>query len=252
MFDPVQAVLIGLALALGAAMQGAIGFAFGLVSIPLLVWSGVSMPRAVAMVLAMVMVQTTGNLWKLRAHLDFHGGWAMTVYRVVSMAVGVYLMAWLVGLGPDRVKQAIGGLIGLALLAQWIGRVTPRKRVHSVWTPIVGLSSGLMSGTVGMGGPPLVMWVMAHDWSTERARCFLWLCFLILMPVQLALMVWKFGGEAAWGMPIGLAYTPVVILASMGGAAVGSRLNRKRLRVAAYGVLAVIAGVSIAAPLWRA
>ena len=33
--------------------------------------------------------------------------------------------------------------------------------------------SGVLAGLCGMGGPPLVLWAMAHDWPTQRIRGFL-------------------------------------------------------------------------------
>jgi len=248
MIDPVQAIWIGVALCLGAMTQGAIGFASGMLSIPIMVWAGVPLPQAIVVLLVMVVVQTSWNLWRLREHIRLAETLPMVGFRLASLYAGILSLAWLVSLGQDRVKQAIGLAIGLALVVQWVGRVKPKERLAPAWTPAAGLASGWMAGAVGMGGPPLVLWVMAHDWSTQRARCFLWVNFLAVMPVQIALMCWAFPADSVVALPIGLAYTPAVIGASVLGAWLGSKLSRQRLRAVAYAVLGLIALASIAGP----
>jgi hypothetical protein len=34
-----------------------------------------------------------------------------------------------------------------------------------------------LAGICGMGGPPLVLWAMAHDWPADKVRAFLFACF---------------------------------------------------------------------------
>ena len=49
---------------------------------------------------------------------------------------------------------------------------------------LAGACGGLLGGLAGVPGPPLVMWVMAHDWSADVTRAFLFASFMCLVPVE--------------------------------------------------------------------
>ncbi|MBB6429643.1 sulfite exporter TauE/SafE family protein [Algisphaera agarilytica] len=239
------------ALALGAFVQGAAGFGFGLVSVPLLIWAGLDLHQAVAVLGTTVLTQTAAGSWKFRKHIVWRDMPGMMVGRMIGVPIGLVIMAWLTAGGVELMKQGVGVvLLGVVALTALL-RPKPRERVSKKWVPAVSLSSGVLSGTTGMGGPPLVLWVVSHDWSTQRTRAFLWVLFLQLMPVQLGLMLWKFGGELWWAIAGGLVMTPVVVFMGNCGAKVGSRWSRQTLRRVTLGMLVVLAVVSIASPWLR-
>lgn len=92
-----------------------------------------------------------------------------------------------------------------------------------------------------MGGPPLVLWVMAHDWTAERTRAFLFASFMSLVPVQLALLYWTFGKDVVYGIAVGAALSPVVFLGSLFGLRVGALIPKPLLRRLAFFLLVAIA-----------
>ena len=100
------------------------------------------------------------------------------------MPVGVALMYAIFQLDVARTKQVVGVVLLIVLGLQTCCKVQPRPHIHWAWTVVAGSLSGLMAGLLGMGGPPLVLWLMAHDWPSLRQRTFLWLSFLLLVPFQ--------------------------------------------------------------------
>ena len=92
-----------------------------------------------------------------------------------------------------------------------------------------------------MGGPPLVLWVMAHDWTTEKTRGFLFASFMCLVPVQLALLYLSFGQDSLRGALMGLALSPAVLAGSLAGLRVGGRFSKLLLRRLAFALLMAIA-----------
>lgn len=159
------------------------------------------------------------------------------------------MLGVLVELGTARVKQVVGVILLLALGMQWLLKIKPRQHIGVGWTLIAGAASGLTAGLVGMGGPPVVLWVMAHDWPAKKSRAFLWATFMMLIPFNLVLLVIKFG-SGMWGSClIGLCLSPLVVLGSELGQRVGELMNRHRLRSAALLLLLVLALVSILGPL---
>ncbi|MEM1107623.1 MAG: sulfite exporter TauE/SafE family protein [Planctomycetota bacterium] len=236
------------ALLLGAFVQGAVGFAYGLIATPLLLWAGLPLPEAVGAVGGAGLVQTATGCWKFRRHIVWRDLPGLAAGRTLGLPFGILVMAWLTAGGAVLMKQGVGFVVlGTVLLISLL-RPKPRSRVSRRWVAPVGLSSGVMSGVTGIGGPPLVLWVVAHDWSTKRGRVFLWVLFLQLMPIQLALMWWKFGGNVGWAIGLGWAMAPGVIWATTLGAKLGSRWSRERMRRVILGVLVVLALASIASP----
>ncbi len=101
-----------------------------------------------------------------------------------------------------------------------------------------------------MGGPPLVLWVMAHDWTAERTRAFLFASFMGLVPVQLTLLYWTFGKDVVYGMAVGAALSPVVLLGSLLGLRVGARFSKPLLHRLAFLLLVAIALNAMFPQIW--
>lgn len=241
-------MLAGLVVVSGAAIQGAVGFGFGLYAIPLLLWAGLPLQSAIATSLTATIVQTAYNCYAHREHLDFAATLPHFIPRLITMPLGVWAIAPLVGGGQALVKQVVGGFVLLALVVQWALKVKPRERLWWGWAPIAGSLSGFVGGLVGMGGPPLVIWTMAHDWPAVRARAFLWLNILEMSPLVLALLLLRYPGDTWAGAAVGGAMCPLAILGGALGARAGAKLSRHRLRTAAFALLLVIAISAIVEP----
>lgn len=237
-----------LILTLGATVQGAIGFGMGLFSIPLLVWIGLALPQAIGTTLPIVFLQTCFNCWQHRSDLPWREIWPMFLLRIVGLPAGVFLLYRIAEFDVTTAKQIIGGFLLVALAVQWRVHPRPRSHVHCAWTAIAGFLSGLCAGMVGMGGPAITLWVLAHDWPPIRQRTFLWLSFLLIMPLHVTLLISRFGSPLATAMATACALAPLTLIGAWFGANLGGRLDRKKLRLAMLGLLIVIAISSIASP----
>ena len=243
-----QIVFAVLGVVLGAFVQGAAGFAYGMIAIPVLLWAGLSLPQSVGLVCTTVIVQTAAGVWRFRRHVVWRDLPGVAAGRYLGLPVGLLIMAALDGAGRGVMKQVVGAvLLGIITLTVAF-RPEPRERVAAKWSVPVGFGSGLLSGTTGMGGPPVVLWMIAHDWSTQRGRAWLWSLFLAMLPVQVALMAWGFGRPVVEAILGGLVLTPLVLLSSHVGGTVGSGWSRPAARRVVLGLLVVLAAVSIVGP----
>ena len=247
-----QLLIIAVILMFGIAVQAAVGFGAGLFAVPLLVWLGVPLPTSVGLLLALVIVQTGTACWRHRDQLPWRAVLPMSISRGVGLPVGVMLMYLIAEMDPNRTKQVVGAVVLVALALQIGFRVKPKPQIHGGWTLLAGSLSGLMAGMIGMGGAPLVLWMMAHDWPATRQRVFLWLTFLLLIPIQACLLVLTFGQPLILALLLGLAMTPFGLVGAWLGGHVGRRLSRARLRVAMTWILVAIALQSIVGPLLSA
>jgi len=213
----------------------------GLFSIPVLVWAGVALPQAIGLMIPTVICQTSLNAWQHRDSLPFRDVIPIFICRSIFLPLGILLLAEVASLDLARSKQILGAVLLVVVLAIWLIRPRPRKRVGWGWTILAGSISGLFAGTVGMGGPPVSLWVMAHDWPASRQRAFLWVTFLAVMPLHGVLLIWKFGEPMVQAMGLALLLVPFTMIGAWVGGRLGARLNRERLRTVMLLLLLLIA-----------
>jgi uncharacterized membrane protein YfcA len=122
--------------------------------------------------------------------------------------------------------------------------------MHWGWGGVAFLGSGFLAGICGMGGPPLVLWAVAHDWPTQRIRGFLCATFATSIPIQIVLLAVTFGMPILWYVAVGIALLPLVYAGSAVGLPVGNRFASPALRRVAFAVL-FATGVSALIPVLR-
>lgn len=238
---PEKLILAAVCLAFGSLVQSVIGFGMGVVAIPLLVWGGFSLPEAIGMVLPNVLLQTTMNCWQNRRHLPWADVGVMFVLRVISIPIGILVLRYLSDSAEHLTRQVLGiGVIGM-LIMQRLALRAPIQFSGRMGTLAAGSASGFFAGLIGMGGPPLVIWVLGRHWSPDRQRSFLWLNFLLIVPLQILLMWGAFGSQLATAMLTGVTLSPLVLVIAWWGARLGNSLSKERLRVMMQVFLLIIA-----------
>jgi uncharacterized membrane protein YfcA len=240
--------VVSLVLFASSIVQGAVGFAAGLFGIPLLMLSGVSMPDAVAMSLIAAAPQNIIPAWQLRREIDFRGALRPMLIRFAFLPLGVYALS-LVGQERKDIASQLVGCIVLAIVAvQWLWHSHPQPRLHLVWEWLAFSLGGFLLGFCGMGGPPMVLWVLAHDWSMNRARAFLFFIFAAGLPMQALFMWLRFGTEVVDAMLLSAAALPAVLIGLWLGLQLSRLFPDRALRRLSVAMLVLIAISAIAAP----
>jgi len=243
-------LLIALCVCSGAVVQAMIGFGGGLVAIPLLLWAGLDLPDALGVMTASVSMQLTFKVARYWAEIDWPVIWPMARARAVGYVPGLVVLSILAESSQSFIKQVIGGVVLIALIMQLMARITPRDRVAAGWTWLAGTTSGFSAGCVGIGGPPVVLWVMAHNWPPKKARLYLWTTFWVLMPLGMVPMLFMFDTKRMLiHMGIGAAMTPLVLLGTSVGLFVGHRIPARQLRWSMIALLVVLGVWSILGPM---
>ncbi|MEP4680528.1 MAG: sulfite exporter TauE/SafE family protein, partial [Rhodopirellula bahusiensis] len=117
-----------------------------------------------------------------------------------------------------------------------------------IWSYLVFPLSGFLQGLVGMGGPPMVLWVQAHDWDTRRMRGFLFSMYLISLAPGIAILVWFFGSRVIPPALIATAAIPILLMVTWVGLKVGTALGTQRLRRITMALLLLMGLAGLAAP----
>lgn len=230
--------LSGVVLFCASILQSSVGFGFGMLTVPLLLRLGLSLPEAVAMALSAVVIQGLTGLAKLHKDVPWKPTLTAALFRTASIPLGILGLQAIGSASQARVKQFVGVAI-LLLVAVRLLWTVPEKVPHRWWQLPSFLCSGFLVGLIGMGGPPLVLWVTAQRWEPRATRSFLIAVFLFTLPPNLWLLAQA--QPETWPMMVrGTLFGPIVIAGSLLGVWLGDKLDKDQLTKLAYGILALL------------
>ncbi len=236
---PLPAVAFALAAVFLAGMtSGLTGFGLALVATPLLIL--VLPPKVVVPLLALH--GTLNNaliLYESRKWVDLRRIWPLMLAGIAGVPLGAYLLVvWDV----NTLKAFIGTAVALAALAFLLGFRRQFRRERLAALPI-GLVSGLLNGSVGMAGPPVILFFANQGVEKRAFRGNLAAYFVALSVVTVP-------AYAVGGLVTGqvLAYAALLLPVQALGLFAGTRLvNRvdealfRRVALAVVGVAGLLA-----------
>lgn len=246
-----QLVLVGGVLFLASVLQGSVGFAFSLFATPLLSWTGLSLSNIVALVSVSIFVQVFIATLQLRRQVQWRLAIPAAAVRILAIPAGIALLLAIDTLGRVQARQILGSMLLIILLTQFFWKVTPREKLHVGWGVLAFISSGVMQGVAAMGGPPVVLWVLAHRWTGPQIRAFPLALMLLTSPFQLTLLFVSAPQDLTSTFLMGFAFAPVVALGAAGGVWLGNLIEKELLKKLVIAILFITAIVSIAAPLFN-
>lgn len=235
-------------LCFGIFVQAAAGFAAGLLIVPALLWSGYSIPAAQSALLVATIPQNIWGVWALRESISVRRLIWPGISRTAFLPVGLWVLWNMETLSPETVRQIVGGVVLIVTLAIMFFQPLPRPSISPWWGVLAFPLSGFLQGVVGMGGPAMVFWIQAHDWSPRQMRGFLFAMYLISIVPAMVLLYVVFGDQIVRPGLIAAATTPALLVVTYLGMRVGDWLGQTRLRVATFALLLLMGLSGLAAP----
>jgi uncharacterized membrane protein YfcA len=245
-----QTALSLLILALAAFIQSTVGFAAALFGLPLLIWAGNDLVEAQIMVITAMMPQNMLAVWKLRKSIDYREVALPALIRVAALPIGVAGLALVMTWSATGINQLVGATILFAVVLQSLVGIEWKSAQQPHWLIITFGGSGILQGLSGMSGPPMVLWVHGQRYKVDRARAFLFAMYISNFLPQMLLLWWRFGRVVWETALIALLSLPLVLLSSMLGIRLGTKLGDGWVRPITYAVLVALAVRSLLAPLW--
>ena len=229
---------VGVAVATAGFVQSAIGFGFAGIALAILSFF-VEMHLANLIVSLSALLPLALSLVHYRSMVEWPDLGAALLGAGLAMGPGVLIFRWA---PADLLVRGTGVVILLIALDGLRRQPTeslegqPARRGISF---LVGVASGMLSGSVGIGGPPIAAYVVRQPWSARRMKGFL-VGFLFLVAIIKAsaltvagLMTWSIAGVAALVAPMACAGTVL-------GVRVSRRWPQARFRRIALCLLAAI------------
>lgn len=237
-----------LIVAVAALIQSTVGFAAALFGLPLLLWVGNNLMESQVLIITAIFPQNVLAVWKLREHIDLREVVWPAAIRIAALPVGIAGLAVVLSWSASSINQFVGVMILLIVAMQSLVGIEWKGARKPIWLLIVFGGSGILQGISGLSGPPMVLWVHAQRYSSNRARAFLFAMYTTNFFPQIALLWWKFGSSVFQAMLVGLLSLPLVMTGAMLGLKLGSWLGDRWLRTATYVGLVLIALASLLEP----
>lgn len=222
------------------AIQSAVGFGYALFATPLLISIGVTLPESIALITTCSLIQALIGARHLRAAVPWRLSMIASATRLSFVVLGLFILKKITAMNPGDIRFIIGLILCLIVIIQFFVKKKPAQKVHWAWGGLAFTTSGLLSGICGMGGPPLVFWVMAHDWSVEKTRGFLFSVFSICIPFVLFMLYIAFGTEILWSMGLALLLSPAIFIGALIGLPLGNKIPKHIMRIIVYLILLAI------------
>jgi uncharacterized membrane protein YfcA len=150
---------------LASVLRGFTGFGFGLAAVPML---SLALPPAQVVPLVVTLQVIIGGVG-LRAawgECDWRSVGQLSPGLVLGVPVGLLILT---EVPANLVRLTIGGVIAFSVWLIHRGLRLPPNPSRLVSFG-VGLASGVISGLASMGGPPVVVYLMAVGHSAARMR----------------------------------------------------------------------------------
>lgn len=236
MSEVVAFLILALATAIAAFIQGAVGIGFALIVAPVM---GLLRPDLlpVALLLLMLPLNAYVALRECDA-IDWRGvGW-VSLGRLPGTFAGIGI---LMVISTNGLNQLIGVSTILAVLA---GIFAPVFHPGRIACATVGIVTGVTETATGVGGPPLALLFQHRPGPVLRATIAL--CFLVGEIISLVLLTLA-GQFQPHQWPWALALLPALAAGSVASRYVHHRLDARRMRL---GVLsfALVSGVVLLFP----
>ncbi len=162
-------------MAIGAIIQGSIGFGYALVAVPALVlilpWSVPVTPLLLALPMTVLM---SAREWH---SIDFGGFFLITAGRLLGTVAGVALLVFVPG---GSLSTLVGLLILAAALASFL---RPTFEVRDSTRLTGGIASGIVGTVAALGGTPLAL--VYQDRSGAELRSTLSISFVVGIAMSL-------------------------------------------------------------------
>jgi len=247
------AVFLGMIIILlmAALIQSAVGFAYALFSTPLFLWLGIPLPEAIVIIAMCSFFQASIGSRQLRASIPWRFAFSAIIIRMAATVLGIMLLKRLALQNASEIKLVVGFILCALVAIMLVAKIQPVDRMHWMWGGLAFISSGLLSGICGMGGPPLALWSVAQNWSVERTRGFMFAVYAASIPIQIFLLYLAFGADIFRGIQFAILAVPAVYIGARIGLPIGNRMPKPILTKMVYSILIIVGFNSMGPPILR-
>lgn len=165
--------IIGIVL-LAAFLQGLTGFGFALIALPLIGFF-IDIKTSIPLIVLLATMISIYLSIRLRKSINLKSTYTLMLTTVPGIPLGVYALKHV---STQTLSIGLGALMVLFTSYQLLYK-PEQKRLGAVATSIAGFTSGLLGGSIGAGGPPVIIYSALQPWNKDMAKATLAFYFAI-------------------------------------------------------------------------
>jgi uncharacterized membrane protein YfcA len=154
--------------------QGFTGFGSVLVALPLLTFY-LDVRTVVPLVVLFALVINVIIIIQIHKHIRWNKVRVLLIAAIPGIIFGVYIL-------KTVRAQFLETAIGLVLVAFGLQRIfaeEPEREISDSWGWLFGFLSGVLGGSIGAGGPPVILYTSLQPWGKYHVKSTLTAYFLI-------------------------------------------------------------------------
>jgi uncharacterized membrane protein YfcA len=240
-FSLIQILVAVLATLAGTTVLASLGFGIGMVATPFLLL--VLDPQTAVVMLNAVSVPITAMLvWQTRHHLRFRETLPIALLGLGGALLGAYVLSTS---GERVLRLSIVVLIVILAAATAFNPSSLQSKIPypKVVGGIIGFIVGLMLGSLAIGGPLLVLFILSQGWGRHSLRASMSLYLFVIMTSS-TLGYIPAGLFTQERLLLVLLALPPVFIGFWLGSRVATRMNEILFRRVAIGVI-VASSISV-------
>jgi uncharacterized membrane protein YfcA len=229
---------------LAGAVSGLTGFGLALISVPLLLF--VYEPRTVIVITAVLsVIINLAVVWDSWRDADQRIVVALLPSALVGVIVGTEVLRTV---DPDYIRLGVGIVVVFSALL--LLRDVRLPGAGTRWgTVVAGSTSGALSTSTGLAGPPIVLLLASRGFPKRAFRGSSALYFLAMSLVGLAVLYIR-GIFDADHVPLALALIPAAFLGKAIGTAMLKRISEGAFRVVTLGIVILTGTLGAVTAAW--
>lgn len=214
---------------IASIIQTSTGFGFSILATPFLLF--LMEPRdAIQLNLIVSIVISCALINKIKNDIDFGVLKRFLIGSVVGLPIG---MAILLLVDMEKLKLGIGVMVlALTILLMIHLRIKQTKARDTV----VGSLSGTLTSSIGMPGPPMLLYFSGIETKKESVRATTTAFYLIIYPLSLIVQIIFVGTNKTIWISSSLAI-PIVAVGLVLGQFLFAKINQRIFRLITYGIL---------------
>jgi len=159
---------------LGGLVQGLTGFGVMLVALPLMAFF-IDIKTAIPLIVLFGMLINLILIFQLSGHFASRKWLPMLIASVPGIPLGV----WLHKSVSQRPLEVLVGVVLIITTANTWLRIRPKNTLSRLWAWTAGFAAGILAGSIGTSGPPVVIYTSLQPWTKSEIKATLVAFFML-------------------------------------------------------------------------
>ncbi len=150
---------------IGGLVQGLTGFGVVLVALPLMGFF-IDIKIAIPLILLLGLVINFTLISQLTKHIDHKKWMALFLFSLPGIPIGIYMLKYV---DSRYLELLIGCVVIFTSVFSMLSKPS-LKELNKFWPCLAGFISGLLGGSIGATGPPVVIYTSLQPWDKEQIK----------------------------------------------------------------------------------